>query len=62
MILEAGSEAKEGCCAMPIMACSAYFLTELKTTSPGIAPHQLPIRKMPNRLAHSLILRRPFLS
>ena len=49
-----------------IMACSACFLTEPRTTSPGMAPpamgwtlpHQSLIKKMPYRPAYILILRR----
>jgi hypothetical protein len=45
------------------MACSACFLTEPRTSSPGIAPPTIAwalhlvllIKKTPYRLAHSLI-------
>jgi hypothetical protein len=48
-----------------LMACSACFLIEPRTTCPGMAPptmgwalpHQSLIKKMPYRLAHSPLLR-----
>jgi hypothetical protein len=54
-----------------LMACSACFLIEPRTTSLGMAPptmgiphgpHQSLIKKMPNKLAYSLILWRQFLN
>lgn len=54
--LEAGAdaEAKEGCC---LLVCLAYFLTELKSSSPGTAlPHQSVINRMSYRFAYSPVL------
>jgi len=53
-----------------IMACLAYFLTALGTTSPGllfltmalVLPNQSLIKKMPYRLAYSPISWRHFLN
>ena len=53
-----------------IMACSACFLMESRTTSPGMTPltlglalpHQSLIKEMPYRSAYSLILWRHFLN
>jgi hypothetical protein len=50
------------------MACSACFLIEPRTTSPGLAPptmgwalpHQSIIKKIPYRLAYRLILMEAF--
>ena len=53
-----------------LVACSARFLLETRTTSPGVAtptmvwalPHIALIEKMPYRLTYNLILWRHFLS
>ena len=53
-----------------LMACTACFLKEPRTTSPGMAPpkvgwalpHQSLSKKITYRLANSLILWRGFLS
>ena len=64
------AEAMEGCCftGLLLMACSACFLIEPRTTSPGMAPLTwlsllTPItKKVPYRLAYVQILWRHFLS
>jgi hypothetical protein len=64
--LGADAEAMEGCC---FIACSAHFLIEPRTPSPGVTPssihwvlsHQSLTKKMPYRLACSPILWKQFL-
>jgi hypothetical protein len=50
-----GAEAMKGCC---LLACSAFFLIESKTTSPGLVPPRMSyptpqlIKKISYRLAY----------